>query len=75
MASLHPSNAEAYFIKAVPKDSCRLIAQQTDEAGKVLQLLVSADPDEEPPDCLHTVLQILFPQPCRQSWSKAEVQI
>ena len=48
---------QRYLVKAVAKDGQRLVAQQRDQAGQMLQLLVRAHADAQAPDGAHPVLQ------------------
>ena len=50
----------ARLIEAVPEHGQGLVAQQRDEAGQVLQLLVRADADAQAADRAHPVLQCLL---------------
>jgi hypothetical protein len=45
------------LIKAVSEDGSRLVAQQADKGGEVLQFLMGTHADEKPPDSLHPILQ------------------
>ena len=50
----------AHLVKAVSEDGQGLVAQEGDQGGQVLQLLVRADANAQAPDRAHPVLHAPF---------------